>query len=57
MRTTDPEVLAKIAYEAFADAVEWRDVATGANLPAWKDLPGPAQAVWFDIAMAVRDAT
>lgn len=57
MRTTDPETLGKIAYEAYADATGWRSLVTNASLPDWSFLPGPIQAAWIGAATAVRDAT
>lgn len=56
MTETGVERLAKIAYEAYADSTGWRSLATGDNLPAWKSLPGPIQAAWLGVAMAVEEA-
>jgi hypothetical protein len=50
---TDQEV-ARVAYEAYADATGGRSAVTGAELPSWGDQSQQIRAAWVAAAVAVR---
>lgn len=53
--TPEPPDLARQLYEAYGDRVGWRSV-TGAQMPAWGDLPERIRNAWGASAAAAIDA-
>lgn len=53
--TPEPPDLARQLYEAYGDRVGWRSV-TGAQMPAWGDLPERIRDAWGASAAAAIDA-
>ena len=51
----DPDLhLAEIAYNAYCEQAQWKSLATGAPLPAWRLLSDAIQAGWLVAARAVK---
>jgi hypothetical protein len=44
--------LAEVAYQAYGDAVSWRNFI-GAPMPTWQDLPDDTRTAWVAAAAAV----
>lgn len=48
--------LGRVAYDAYRHCAGGRSLATGAELPPWRELPAPMRAAWLLAAAAVLDA-
>lgn len=48
--------LARIAYEAYCETVNWKSAVTGQDLPPFDMTPDAVQAGWAAAAYAVKVA-
>lgn len=51
MMTTNAESLARQAYTAYAEHVEWLDAET--PMPRWEELPAKLRLAWQVVAIRV----